>query len=96
MYDTRKISIGKLRMDDWLRVEVLDYIEKNPVVMDVDIYKHFKMRVDIVATVLGDLRMDGEIERVVINGRCCYSVIKFTEEELQEASLPMPFGNFKF
>ena len=94
MYSSSKILIGELRMDDWLREEMLDYIEKNPCVMDVDIYKHFKMRVDIIATVLADLRIDGEIERVVINGGSCYSILKFTKKELRDASLPTPIGNF--
>jgi len=93
MYDTSKISIGELRMDDWLREEILEYIEKNPMVMDVDIYKHFKIRVDIIATVLTDLRIKGNIERIIIGGNCHYSILEFTEEELQEVTFPTPFGN---
>lgn len=95
MHDTSKISIGKLHMDDWLRVEVLDYIKRNPMVRDINIHRHFKMRVDIIATVLIDLRTECEIERIMINGNSYYKIFKFTEEDFQEISLPHSFGNFK-
>lgn len=94
MYDTSKISIGELRMDDWLREEILGYIEKNPMVMDVDIYKHFKMRVDIIGGVLTDLRVEGEVERIMIGGRTHYRIHEITEEDFREVSLPIPFGTF--
>ena len=87
--------IGELSTDDWIREAVLDYIEKNPMVGDTEIHKHFKMRVDIIASVLADLRTENRIERIVVNGRTHYRMFEITEEELLSVSLPMPFGNFK-
>lgn len=93
MLEFKRISIGELSENDWLMDTLEDYIKKNPMVSEIKINKHFKLRVDLIASALSDMRLTHRLERFIIDGMTYYRILKITDEDLWEVSLPMPFGN---
>lgn len=93
MSEFKKIRIGELGENDWLVDAIEDYIKENHSVSDVKIHNHFKMRVDIIASALADMRVADRLERHIVDGISYYRIFKITDEEFRESSFPTPFGN---
>jgi len=94
MPEFKKISIGELNENDWLIDALEDYIKKNPMVSNIQVTNHFKLRVDLIENALTDMRLRFQIERFIITGIPHYQILETTEEDIQNLSLPIPFGNF--
>jgi hypothetical protein len=92
--DTKKISIGRISENQWLIEAVTDYIKANPMVEDLQVFKEFKMRVDLISNILTELRQNIVIERIILNRRTYLKYIEFTDDEFQAISMESPFGNF--
>ena len=90
-----RIIIGEVDEKTWLMDALKDYINENPMVSDIELHQHFKMRIDILSNALVELRLEGIIERVIIKTMMYYRIFEVTEEDLQDLSLPTPFGNLK-
>ena len=90
--ETKKILIGDSFKAEWLMDAVEKYIRENPMVEDLDVHLHFKMRIDLIADILADLRIADRIERIILSGKMYFRIHEITEEELRAVSMPMPFG----
>ena len=92
--ETKKIIIGEQSKITWLMDAVEDHIRKNPMIDDIEIHNHLKIRLDIIANALTTLRITNRIERIFLSGKTCFRILEITEEEIRAVSMPMPFGTF--
>lgn len=93
MSEFKRILVGELSENDWLKDAIDDYVKENHSVSDIKINNHFKMRVDIIADALAEMRLANRLERHIVDGISYYRIYKFTDEEFREVSFPTPFGN---
>ena len=90
--ETKKILIGRVSENQWLTDAITDFIRENPMIDESEIDSHFKMRVDLIANILAELRTEGKIERIVMGGMTYYRILEFTDAELRAVSMTVPFG----
>lgn len=75
MGEFNKISWGEVKQEVWLAEAIEDYIRENPLVDNDTIHSHFKMRVDIISSILTQLRVDKKIERIHLgSGKLIYKI----------------------
>jgi len=89
----KRISIGELNENNWLVDALEDYIKKNPMVSDIKVINHFKLRVDLIENALTEMRLAYRLERYIVDTITYYRILKITDEDLRRISLPTPFGN---